>query len=307
MLFGTMGYPIVVATTLIISSAISSMPAQPPPGNAARFEEVRAAAAKGDASAQVELGMYYVRGDVVAKDSAQGVMWIRKAADQGDVMGQYLLGMFYSSDAGIVPRDLVQGAEWMRKAAEQGLPDAQHLFGIALGEGGRGVPKDVIESLKWLNLAAARRKEPDRQVTIEIRDDLARQMPAAAVAEAQRRADAWTAAFNRRQSAVAPPPSPAPPPAPIRVGGAIRQPTQIKTVKPVYPPVAVSARVQGVVIVETTIGVDGKVTEAKIVRSIPLLDAAALEAVRQYEYATTSLNGVPVPVIMLVTVQFSLQ
>jgi TonB family protein len=303
-----MGFPIAVMTGALMGFAsMALLPEQPPAGTAARLEDVRTAAARGDASAQVELGMFYVRGDGVAKDSTQGVAWIRKAADQGDVMGQYLLGMFYSSDVGVVARDLVQGAEWIRKAAEQGLADAQHLFGIALGEGGRGVPKDVIESLKWLNLAAVRRQEPERQVTIRIRDDLARQMPPAAVAEAQRRADAWTAAFNRRQATVAAPPPPSPPAAPIRVGGAIHQPAQIKTVKPVYPPVAVSARVQGVVIVEATIGVDGKVTNATIAKSIPLLDAAALEAVRQYEYAPTLLNGVPVPVIMMVTVLFSLQ
>ena len=305
-----MGLPIAVMTGLLIGSAsIALVPQQPAPVTAARLEAVRAAAAKGDASAQVELGMYYVRGDGVAKDSTQGVSWIRKAADQGDAMGQYLLGMFYQSDVGIVPQDLAQGAEWFRKAAEQGLPDAQHMFGIAIGEGGRGVPKDVIESLKWLNLAVARRQEPERQVTIRIRDDLARQMPPAMIAEAQRRADAWTAVFNRRQATVAapPPPPPAPATAPIRVGGNIQPPAQLKTVKPVYPPVAASARVQGLVIVEATIGVDGKVTDAKVVRSIPLLDAAALDAVRQYEYGQTLLNGVPVPVIMMVTVQFSLQ
>ena len=298
-----------MTSALMGFASMAPMPEQPPRGTPARLEDVRAAAAKGDASAQVELGMYYVRGDGLAKDSAQGVAWIRKAADQGDVMGQYLLGMFYQSDVGVVAQDLAQGAEWFRKAAEQGLPDAQHMFGIILGEGGRGVPKDVIESLKWLNLAAARRQEPERQVTIRIRDDLARQMPPPMIADAQRRADAWTAAFNRRQANVAapaPPPPPAPA-APIRVGGAIQPPAQIKTVKPVYPPVAVSARVQGVVIVETTIGVDGNVTNATIAKSIPLLDAAALEAVRQYEYAPTLLNGVPVPVIMLVTVLFSLQ
>ena len=258
-----MGFPIAVMTSVLIGSAsVVLMPEQPPPGTPARLEEVRAAAAKGDASAQVELGMFYVRGDVVPKDPVAGVSWIRKAADQGDAMGQYLLGVFYQSDVGVVTQDLAQGAEWFRKAAEQGLPDAQHLFGIAVGEGGRGVPQDVIESLKWLNLAAARRQEPERQVTIRIRDDLARQMPPAAVAEAQRRAVAWTEAFNRRPARVAVPPPPAPPAAPIRVGGAIQQPAQIKIVKPVYPPIAVSARVQGVVIVETTIGVDGKVTNA---------------------------------------------
>jgi protein TonB len=105
----------------------------------------------------------------------------------------------------------------------------------------------------------------------------------------------------------APPPPPPPPQAPVRVGGVIKQPTRIKDVKPVYPAIAQSARVQGVVIIEAIIGTNGKVQDAKVLRSIPLLDQAALDAVRQWEYTPTLLNGVPVPVIMTVTVNFTLQ
>jgi protein TonB len=91
------------------------------------------------------------------------------------------------------------------------------------------------------------------------------------------------------------------------VGGDIKPPTRTKNVNPVYPPIAQSARVQGVVILEATIGPDGRVVNAKILRSVPLLDAAALEAVEQWEYTPTLLNGEPVPVIMTVTVNFTLQ
>lgn len=107
---------------------------------------------------------------------------------------------------------------------------------------------------------------------------------------------------------VAPPPPP-PPPAPgqpVRVGGAVRAPMQVRKVNPVYPPIAMSSRVQGVVILEVIIDGFGRVAEARILRSIPLLDQAAIDAVRQWEYMPTLLNGVPTPVIMTVTVQFSL-
>jgi protein TonB len=93
----------------------------------------------------------------------------------------------------------------------------------------------------------------------------------------------------------------------VRVGGQIKQPTQLKRVNPVYPAIAQSARVQGVVIIEAVIGPNGKVQEAKVLRSIPLLDAAALDAVKQWEYTPTMLNNMPVPVIMTVTVNFTLQ
>ena len=97
------------------------------------------------------------------------------------------------------------------------------------------------------------------------------------------------------------------PTAPVRVGGNIKTPTKTKDVKPVYPPIAQSARVQGVVIIEATIGPDGRVKDAKVLRSIPLLDQAALDAVKQWQFTPTLLNGVPVPVIMTVTVNFTLQ
>jgi protein TonB len=104
-----------------------------------------------------------------------------------------------------------------------------------------------------------------------------------------------------------PPPPPPPPAAPVRVGGNIKPPQKTRDVRPVYPPIAQSARVQGIVIIEATIGPDGAVKDAKVLRSIPLLDQAALDAVRQWVFTPTLLNGVPVPVIMTVTVQFTLQ
>jgi protein TonB len=103
------------------------------------------------------------------------------------------------------------------------------------------------------------------------------------------------------------PPPPPPPPAPVRVGGAIQPPKKVKDVPPTYPPIAQSARVQGVVILEATIGPDGRVQDVRVLRSIPLLDASAIEAVRQWQYTPTLLNNVPVPVIMTVTVNFTLR
>ena len=95
-------------------------------------------------------------------------------------------------------------------------------------------------------------------------------------------------------------------PSPVRVGGTIKQPAQTKRVNPPYPPEAQAKNVQGVVIMEATVGTDGKVLDVRILRSIPLLDQAALDAVRQWEYAPTVVNGIPVPVVMTVTLNFTL-
>ena len=111
-----------------------------------------------------------------------------------------------------------------------------------------------------------------------------------------------------------PPPPPLPPPpalvdgiAPVRVGGNIRTPTKIKDVRPVYPDDVMAAGIQGVVIIEAVIDQAGKVSSAKVLRSIPSLDQAAVDAVRQWEFTPTLLNGAPVPVVMTVTVNFTLQ
>jgi TonB family protein len=94
---------------------------------------------------------------------------------------------------------------------------------------------------------------------------------------------------------------------PIRVGGEVAAPKKIKDMAPVYPPVALGARVQGIVILEAMIDAAGNVTDAKVVRSIPLLDQAAIDAVKQWQYTPTLLNDTPVPVIMTVTVNFALR
>ena len=105
-------------------------------------------------------------------------------------------------------------------------------------------------------------------------------------------------------------PPPVPPPAPaqlLRVGGKIKEPTKLRHVPPVYPAIAQQARVGGLVIIEATIGTDGHVKDARVLRSQPLLDEAALSAVRQWVFTPTTLNGVPVPVVMTVTVNFKLE
>lgn len=106
-----------------------------------------------------------------------------------------------------------------------------------------------------------------------------------------------------------PPPrvvTPSPPPAPVRPGGNVRAPQKVHHVAPAYPAIAQSARVSGVVILEALIAEDGSVRDVKVLRSVPLLDAAATEAVRQWRFTPTLLNGVPVQVIMSVTVNFNL-
>jgi len=98
----------------------------------------------------------------------------------------------------------------------------------------------------------------------------------------------------------------APPVTAIRLARGVRAPAKLRHVDPVYPEVARRAHVQGVVELECTIGPDGRVAQLRVVSGPPLLGAAALEAVRQWVYTPTLLNGVPVPVVLTVTVRFQL-
>jgi protein TonB len=94
---------------------------------------------------------------------------------------------------------------------------------------------------------------------------------------------------------------------PYRVGTAIKPPRKLRDVRPAYPLDALASQTHGNVVIEATIGVDGKVERATVVRSIATLDQAALDAVRQWEYAPSMLNGVAVAVVMMIVVNFTIQ
>jgi periplasmic protein TonB len=93
---------------------------------------------------------------------------------------------------------------------------------------------------------------------------------------------------------------------PMRISSGVRAPRKLRTAAPVYPPLAIAARVEGRVLVDCVIGADGNVTDVRVVQGHPLLAEAAAEAVRQWRYEPTLLSGEPVAVIMTVTVDFRL-
>ena len=198
----------------------------------------RRGAEKGYSPSQRDLGHMYEKGRGVLQDYAEAVKWYRKAANQGDAAAQHSLGLMYSELRG-VPRDYVQAhmwfnlaayrffwpgenrdrperardalskrmtpaqiaeaqrlaREWWRKAAEQGLAHAQVRVGMMYDKG-EGVPQDYVEAHKWFNLAAA---IGQTKGAIELRDKVAKRMTPAQIAEAQRLAREWMAAFKKRK------------------------------------------------------------------------------------------------------------
>jgi TonB family protein len=88
-------------------------------------------------------------------------------------------------------------------------------------------------------------------------------------------------------------------------GAGLAPPKKTKYVKPVYPQAALDARVQGEVLLEIVIGTDGRVADARILKSVPQLDQAAIEATLAARYEPVQINGLPVRVISMVTHTFS--
>ena len=105
---------------------------------------------------------------------------------------------------------------------------------------------------------------------------------------------------------VTPPPPPEPERRPTRMHSGINAPLRIHDVTPIYPALARASGVQGIVIIEATIDARGDVVSAKVLRSVPMLDEAAIAAVRQWKYTPARLNGEPIAVVITVTVNFTL-
>jgi len=95
-------------------------------------------------------------------------------------------------------------------------------------------------------------------------------------------------------------------PARIRVGGNVQQSKLISQPHPVYPPDAKAARVQGTVSMQATIGADGKIEALQVISGPPQLVQSALDAVKQWVYAPTLLNGNPVEVVTQIDVNYTL-
>jgi TonB family protein len=106
--------------------------------------------------------------------------------------------------------------------------------------------------------------------------------------------------------AVEPPPPPPVSREPIRLHAGMQAPRKIVNVPPRYPTHAQLAHIEGVVVLDAVIDQTGRVTDVHITRSIQALDQAAIDAVRQWGFTPTLLNGEPVSILLTVTVRFTL-
>lgn len=157
---------------------------------ATALSEWRPLAEKGDAQAQLHLGMLYANGDGVPQDYRAAREWYEKAAAQGYAMAQYSLGVMYDNGEG-VPQDYTAARKWYEKAAARGYAMAQTKLG-ALYVHGRGVPQDDVWAYMWYSLAAEQSTISSDTSAADRRDNVARRMTPAQVAQAQKLAREWT-------------------------------------------------------------------------------------------------------------------
>jgi TonB family protein len=118
-----------------------------------------------------------------------------------------------------------------------------------------------------------------------------------------------TSAFAQERGAPSnptPPPAPASPPRRIRIGGNVQSPRMTYQVQPVYPQLAKAAHIEGIIVLHAVIAKEGSVKELAYVSGPPLLMGAAMDAVRQWRYEATLLNGQPVEVDTTISVIFTL-
>ena len=235
-------------------------------------------------------------------DEAVAILQQAAQIDPTDPEGHHRVAVFYWEKAS---RD---------KALTPGEQRTYILAGIEAEDRALAIDGDYDQALVYKNilLRLQANTESDRAVQQRLIAE-ADALRTRAVEIARRKGQSTVAAA---EPGMPPPPAPPPPPmppadhtlgdAPVRVGGNVKAPTKTKDVQPVYPDEAREARVQGVVILEVTVDAAGLVGDARVLRSIPLLDAAALEAVQQWEFEPTVLSGRPVSVIMTVTVNFAL-
>jgi TPR repeat protein len=185
--------------------------------------QIKTKAEGGDAEAQNSLGLLYAKGQGLEQNYTQAAKWYRLAADQGNAGAQASLGELYEAGQGGVPRNDTEAAKWYRLAAEKGSPRGQYNLAVlyVMGRGvnhdeaealkwylraaeqgeslaqfnvgmryyeGHAVPPDQVEAYFWLNLAA------DQGVAdaLKIRDGLKRTMTSEQLAQARRRAEAFS-------------------------------------------------------------------------------------------------------------------
>ncbi|MBN2241109.1 MAG: TonB family protein [Acidobacteria bacterium] len=221
---------------------------------------------------------------------AETFYFLLESAEQGSPSAQFRLGMIYLQ-GNSVARDLSEAEKWFRKAAEQGNNPAKGMLGVIYATG-MGVTKDYIQAYMWLTLAIDETKDkqaPFLPQATELRNTIVEEMTPQQIDEARELAE------KRKSVRLI---------SPKEISGSVLRSKLIQYAAPDYPPMALRDNVQGTVTLKVTVDEGGNVKEIEVVEGNPLLNTAAVDAVKQWKYTPTLVDGIPIPVIATVTVHF---
>jgi TonB family protein len=251
---------------------------------------LRRACDAGSAAGCSDLGVSYSLGSGVARDQPGAISYYERACAAGAAAGCANLGVVYLDGVNSA-RDLPQAAKLFQRACDGGAADGCYALGITYAIG-RGVSKDDDRARD----AFARACD---FASPEGCRELAHRLTVTSGAAKQ--AAALIKGLEQRAIVLRTSPG-SPNLRPLRMQSGT--PVKIKDAQPVYAAEAQAAKLQGTVTIELTIGVVGNVIDARVIQSIPGLDAAALDAVRQWEFAPTVIDGFARQVIATVGVKF---
>jgi TonB family protein len=337
--YGVLAFPLTATTVATASGTPAQQPRDPrvdtPRPATSREQELKAATAADPSNASNWLALAKLQEERGATDDAEATYQAAATATSGQRQvlmamagffnrtGQFEKTMAVLEDvAARNPNDpaghqLVATYYWEKAQRDPRLTPADKLMyiesGIRATDRAIAQSPDYVEALTYKNILLRMKAglETDvrrRQALLAEADDLRGR---AMVLARQRTA----ANHSPDPNAPAPPPPPPPPPPPdyyrvdgqqaLRVGGPVPTPTKVRDVSAVYPDEAKAARVTGMVILEIVVDTRGDVRSARVLRSIPELDQAAITAVKQWKFTPTVQDGVAVPLIMTVTVNFT--
>jgi TPR repeat protein len=143
-----------VTPQVAVSAARTPLPiAAVPNAPAAPLDQLAARANKGDARAELVIGLKYLSGDGVAANDAQAARWLSRAANGGNAVAQNHLGALYQSGRGVT-RDIAQAKHWYEAAAAQGDRHAMSNLAV-LYAGGSGEGRDYATAARWFQRSAS--------------------------------------------------------------------------------------------------------------------------------------------------------
>src|ERR1019366_2606441 len=237
------------------------------------------------------MGRMYANGRGVVKDEAEAVRWYRKGADAGNIRAMNNLAVAYQCGRGVA-KDKAEAVRWCRKSSEAGDAAAMNNLGWMYANGW-GVARDEVEAVRWY------RKSTEAGDAAAMNNLGWMYANGWGVAKDQTEVVRWYRKARELGGT---------PAGVFRVGSGVRAPRLISKVEPKYSTEALTAKLQGTVLLYVVVDENGNPGDVRVLRPLGLgLDQKAVEAVQTWRFEPGLKDGKPVPVEAQIGVNFRLR